>query len=374
MSGSGVQPNPIQPLTERVRHGERGPYGIVVEVDERDDPDRLGHASREGLGRSHRVASVGRNEGVRHRSQSLRSPPRSLSIGRYPDRARDVGRPAVTRLNHPVIVPRRKKHDCLRPGRLNDFTGIGSDLRTTAEHAEVERFEVGERRIGTRDVHDRIEWQSTIPVTQRPDLQIGPRESIRETQLEDCHGFVRARHPNVLLLEYLHRDHRRVLVGQQHLAHSREVLIAVVARPHLLDGELEDGRVQAFGGADRWRRPLEWRWRRGRRPWGCRWPWGCRPRELSSVRVPDAHAVSSRPSRPVGSLSVGPGGPCTSRAPVSTFHANAIGTLQPSVVPQKFCYYSAPHASALDIVGTPCRSYGYAASSRLARAAPASPP
>ena len=45
----------------------------------------------------------------------------------------------------------------------------------------------------------------------------------------------------------------------------------------------------------------------------------------------------------------------------------------PSVVSQKFCCYSEPHASALDGVGTPCRSYGYAASSRLARAAPPSP-
>ena len=52
---------------------------------------------------------------------------------------------------------------------------------------------------------------------------------------------------------------------------------------------------------------------------------------------------------------------------------NAGREALPSVVSQKFCCDSEPRASALDGVGTPCRSYGYAASSRLARAAPPSP-
>src|SRR5438552_1730432 len=61
--------------------------------------------------RQHRVPAVGRNQRVRHRADSLATPPRGLLVGRDADLRTDdltghMGRVAVARLNAVVVVPR----------------------------------------------------------------------------------------------------------------------------------------------------------------------------------------------------------------------------------------------------------------------------
>ena len=122
-----------------------------------------------------------------------------------------------------MIVASRKEHDRAGPRRLDDHTSVGGDSRAPREHAAVERLEVSEGGIGTGDRHHRLPWFGLIPVAQRPHLEVGPRVSFREAQLENPDRLIGAGDPSVPFLKHLHRDHGRAIFRGEHFAVIPEV-------------------------------------------------------------------------------------------------------------------------------------------------------
>src|SRR3989442_10926049 len=62
----GVDPHAVQALAEGARHLERGADAVVLEIDERDQAHAVGHVLGKLLRGEHRVAPVGRDDGVWH--------------------------------------------------------------------------------------------------------------------------------------------------------------------------------------------------------------------------------------------------------------------------------------------------------------------
>src|SRR6185437_15235639 len=52
------------------------------------------------------------------------------------------------------------------------------------------------------------------------------------------------------LAEHLHHDARRMSIRDQYFAGAYEILVGVVPLPHALNGEVEDGWVEAAGHRD----------------------------------------------------------------------------------------------------------------------------
>src|SRR5262245_12561248 len=91
----GVEPHAVEALPQSPRHGERRFHAVVFEIDERDETDLRIHELRELERRLDGVAVVGGDQGMRHRADPLRAPPRRLGVGRHADRPGDVGGVAV---------------------------------------------------------------------------------------------------------------------------------------------------------------------------------------------------------------------------------------------------------------------------------------
>src|SRR6266513_2075712 len=185
---------------------------------------------------------VRRDQGVRHRADPLRPPPRRLRVGRHADRPRDVGGVAVPGLHQPVVVPRREEHHLFRLRRLDHAPRVRADSGAACQHAEIQGLQVGERVVRSFDEERRLPRLDLVPVVQRGDLELAP---VHAAQLEDGDRLVDAAQERVRLAEHLHRHARPVPVLEEQIARAHEVLVGVVALPHPLDGEVKDGRIEA---------------------------------------------------------------------------------------------------------------------------------
>src|SRR5205807_1162614 len=104
-------------------------------------------------------------------------------------------------------------------------------------HAEIQRFQVGERVVRSFDEEHRLPRLDFVPVVQGGDLELAP---VHAAQLEDRDGLIDAAEERVRLAEHLHRHTGPVVVLEEQIARAHEVLVGVVALPHPLDGEVED--------------------------------------------------------------------------------------------------------------------------------------
>ena len=194
------------------------------------------------------VPAIGRDEGVWHGADPLRAPPRRLGVGGDPDGTGDMGGPAVAGLDQPMVVPRGEEHHLLGRGGLDHAPRIGADAGAAREDAEVEGLEVGESVVRPLDQHHRFPRLDLVAIMERVHGEVLP---LHRAELEDRDRLVHAPQEGVRLAEDLHRDAGSVSVGEEDLAGTDEILIRVVPRPHLVDGEVEDRGVQA--GRARWR-------------------------------------------------------------------------------------------------------------------------
>ncbi len=106
---AGVQSHTVQAFAERTGDLERGLHAVVVEIHQRNDLHVLGEVPRQRLGRLDRVAPVSGDQGMGHRPDSLRAPPRRLGVRRHADRSRHMGGPPIPSLYHPVVVASGKE-------------------------------------------------------------------------------------------------------------------------------------------------------------------------------------------------------------------------------------------------------------------------
>src|SRR6266480_2453820 len=236
-----VDPYAIEPLAQRARHLERRPDAVVLEVDEGDETHAAVHELGELFRGEHGVAAVGGDERVRHRADAFGAPPRSLRVGRHADRAGDVRRVPVPGLYQPVVVPGWEKHHLLGLGRFHHTAGVGPDLGAAGEDTQVQSLEVGESVVRALDEQHRLPRRDLVAVVQRRDFELRP---LHAAELENRDRLIDAAEEGVRLAEHLHRDAWTLVVLEQQLTRADEVLIRVVALPHLLDGEVEDGRVE----------------------------------------------------------------------------------------------------------------------------------
>jgi hypothetical protein len=112
---------------------------------------------------------------------------------------------------------------------------------------------VGELVVGSLDLEHHFPRRDRIAVVQRAHLQ---RRPVIAAKLEDGDRFVDAAEQGVLLGEHLHGDMWRGTVASQHITGAGEVFVGVVAGPHLVDRQVEDGGIEAGSGHSenlRWR-------------------------------------------------------------------------------------------------------------------------
>ena len=155
-----------------------------------------------------------------------------------------------------MVVAGREEHHRVGPGGLHHGPGVGGDAGAPRQDAAVERLQVGEGGVGPGDVHDRLPRASPVPVPEGGHGEVAEVVPVGQAELQDRDGLVGPGDPGLALLEDLDGDHRVPPVVLEHLPRPDEVLIRVVARPHLVDRELEDLRVEAVGELNRRRRPV----------------------------------------------------------------------------------------------------------------------
>jgi len=152
---------------------------------------------------------------------------------------------AIAGLHHPVVVAGGEEHHVLRLCRLDHATGVGADPGAAGEDAEVECLEVGELVVRSLDLEHDLPGRDRVAVVQCAHLEGRP---VVAAELEDRDRLVDAAEERVMLGVDLHGHARRGPVAAQHLARAGEVLVRVVAGPHLLDGQVEDRGVEAGSG------------------------------------------------------------------------------------------------------------------------------
>jgi hypothetical protein len=246
-----VEAHPPQQVAELPRHLERRPHGVVVEVHEDRDVHLVGVALREVAGRCDGVAAERRDQRVRDGPHAAPAPPRRLRVRRDADRPGHVRGPAVAGLHEPVVVPRGEEQDLLAARRADHGIDVAHDERPARHAAEVDGLEVREQRVVALDRHDRLLGGDTVTLVQGPDLQLVPprlpaavRQRPAAALPQHGDGLVDAPEDRLLLLEHLHQHARSAALVLQQLLREIEVLVAVVARPHLVDGQTEHGGVE----------------------------------------------------------------------------------------------------------------------------------
>ena len=190
----------------------------------------------------HRVATVGRDQRVRHRADPAAAPPGGLRLRGDADLGADdlaghVGGVAVAGLDAVVVVAGRHEDDRLAVRGLQHAHDVAGDQRPPREHAEVDGLEMGEARVVALDPQHGLVRVDRVAVVERVHGQVVP---VVGAELQHRDRLVDPAEVRVPLLEDLHHHARAAVVADQDLARVVEVRVGVVALPHLLDRELED--------------------------------------------------------------------------------------------------------------------------------------
>ena len=245
----GVEPHPPESPAERVGDRDRVGHRVVVEVDQDDDVDPLAEALGEVAGRRHGVAAVDGDQRVRDGSHPAASPPARLGVGRDPDRAGDMGGPAVAGLDQPVVVARGKEENRFAGGGLDHTADVGHHQRTPRERPQVKGLEMGEEAVVALDRQHRLPGLDPVALRERRHPQIRPavapaavRRPPARAEIEDRQRLVDPAEQAAVLGKGLHRHPRVTTLGFEQLLGEDEVGVRVVAGADFPDREPEDLR------------------------------------------------------------------------------------------------------------------------------------